>query len=89
MAGETMLHVTSQESGAMKMRAAGDGLPVPAHGTTVLQPGGYHLLLMGMRRPLKDGTSFPLKLKFKNAGDLPVRVDVGNAGAMQPPALQP
>jgi periplasmic copper chaperone A len=62
---------------AMEMRPAGT-LTVPAHGALTLKPGGYHVMLMGLRRPLAPGQRFPLTLRFGDGSHLTVEVPVEN-----------
>jgi copper(I)-binding protein len=40
------------------------------------QPGGLHLMLLGLETPLADGDTFPLTLEFENAKDLTIEVQV-------------
>jgi copper(I)-binding protein len=47
----------------------------------LLKPGGDHVMLMGLKQPLKEGESFPLILTFEKAGDVQVTVKVEKAGA--------
>lgn len=64
---------------------AGDGLltsmravssiSIPAHGTTLLSPGGYHLML-DLRRQIAAGETIPLRLHFARAGWISTRVVV-------------
>jgi copper(I)-binding protein len=42
--------------------------PVPAGGQLVLQPGGYHIMLIGLSAPWKLGNTFLIRLHFKHAG---------------------
>jgi hypothetical protein len=51
-----------------------------------LQPGGYHVMLGDLKRPLQAGDSFPLTLVFEKAGSIEVNVVVESmsAGAMHP-----
>ena len=58
----------------MRMRAI-DGITVPAKGEVPLRHGGeHHLMLIGLRAPLKDGDRFPLTLRFEKAGEREVMV---------------
>ena len=41
------------------MRELADGLLIPADGTVVLKPGSYHVMLIGLKKPLKRGRDFP------------------------------
>ena len=49
---------------------------VPANGTVAFAPGGYHIMLEGLKAPLEAGTSFTLRLHFTNAGWIAVQVRV-------------
>lgn len=65
----------------MRMREVTDGVAV-APGTTVkFAPGGYHIMLMGLKQPLKAGDRFPLTLKFAKAGSVTVDVQVEDGAA--------
>lgn len=70
------LHEMTMEGEVMKMRSLSHvNLPV---GTNVSfkhgQVNGYHLMLVGMKKPLKDGDRFPVWLQFKQAGEVEVMV---------------
>jgi hypothetical protein len=80
IANKAQIHQTKTENGAMEMRAV-DGIDVPAHGMIEFKPGGYHIMLMGLTKPLKMGDSFPVTLTFAKAGAATVTVDVKAAGA--------
>ena len=74
------LHTHIHDNGVMKMRQV-ENIAVGT-GMTMLQPGGYHVMFMGLNEPLKEGTSFPLTLVFDKAGEISVDVMVKAAGAM-------
>lgn len=74
------LHTHLHENGVMKMRPI-DGIVIPAHGMAELKPGGDHVMLMGLKAPLKMGDHFPLALVFEKAGEIPIMVTVGPVGA--------
>jgi len=74
------LHETVKEGDVMRMRPIA-ALDLPAGGMTELKPGGYHLMLMGLRQPLTKGATFPLSLHFAHAGLVTVLVEVQAAGA--------
>jgi len=80
VAGKAEVHSSMNEDGVMKMRGAGE-LAVPAGRKVELKPGGYHVMLMDLKRPLKAGESFPLTLTFEKAGKREVTVPVEKAGA--------
>jgi periplasmic copper chaperone A len=81
IAGKAELHTTSEENGVMKMRPL-PAVEVKANAEASLKPGGMHLMLLGLKEPLKEGNSFPLSLTFEKAGKLDVTVSVEKAGAM-------
>jgi copper(I)-binding protein/uncharacterized protein YcnI len=74
------LHTHIKDGDAMRMRAV-ENIPVPANGQTALEPGGYHIMLIGLKQALKEGGSFPLTLTFEKAGSVTVAVPVQKAGA--------
>jgi hypothetical protein len=75
------LHTHIRDGEIMRMRPV-DGIDVPAGGVANLQPGGLHVMLMGLKQPLKEGEAFPLTLTFEKAGEVTVEVMVMKAGAM-------
>ena len=87
VAGVAEVHEMKMEGDVMKMRAVPGGLDLPAGKTVELKPGGYHVMLAGLRKPLKQGESFPLQLTFERAGRIDVSVAVGAMGAPMPPRL--
>ena len=68
-------HRTTDTGGVAKMDAVAN-LPVKAKGTVTFSPNGLHVMLMGLKQPLKLGDSFPLTLNFAKAGDVAVTVKV-------------
>ncbi len=84
VATEVQLHTMSMDGGIMRMRQVNDGIDVPAKGTLELKPGGYHLMFMGLKRPLKKDERFPVTLKFQNAGTLKVLFAVQAVGSTGP-----
>jgi copper(I)-binding protein len=64
------------DGGVMRMRAV-DAIALPPHSDIRLrhsQPDGHHLMLLGLKAPLKDGDRFPLTLSFRRAGEREVMV---------------
>lgn len=78
------LHTHIHEGGVMKMREVEGGIELPAGEQVFLAPGGLHVMLMGLKAPLKEGERFPLTLTFEKAGELQVEVAVEAIG-YQPP----
>jgi periplasmic copper chaperone A len=77
------LHTMTMDGGVMKMRQV-DSIDVPAGQTVTLKPGGYHIMLVGLTEPLKEGQTFLLTLTFAKAGTQDVVVTVQKVGAMGP-----
>ncbi|WP_294251405.1 copper chaperone PCu(A)C [uncultured Sphingomonas sp.] len=76
VADKVELHTMSMDGGIMRMRPVTGGLPIPAGGTLTLAPGGYHVMLIGLKAPLTLGTMVPLTLRFARAGTITVQLKV-------------
>ena len=74
------LHSMTMDGNVMRMRAV-RAIDVPAGARVALGSGGYHVMLIGLRKPLAAGTSVPLTLVFEHAGSIDVAADVEAAGA--------
>ena len=74
-AGTVEIHSMSMEGDVMKMRQV-DAVEIATGQTVELKPGGYHLMLMGLKTPLKVGDQIPLTLKFEKAGEVVVTIKV-------------
>lgn len=74
------LHETKQVDGVAKMEHV-DGIDIPAHGMLEMKPGGYHIMLMGLTQPLKEGDEIDLTLTFDKAGEVKVKAKVGGVAA--------
>jgi len=68
-------HSHAMDAGMMKMRRVGH-IDVPAGGETVLQPGGLHIMLMGLVKQLKPGEYVSLEFHFDNGQKQSMRVPV-------------
>lgn len=78
IAQKVEIHLMTTDNNIMKMREVSDLNLLPQQKIT-MQPGsGYHIMLMNLVKPLKEGTTFPLTLYFKRAGKLTVTVDVAS-----------
>ncbi len=84
VAGEVQVHEMTMQNGVAKMRALPGGLPIEAGKTVTLAPGGNHLMLMGLKAPLKQGDKVPVTLNFEKAGKVDVTLDIQSVGAKQP-----
>ena len=76
VAAKAELHTHLHDGGVMKMRPVEGGIPVPAGGEAVLEPGGHHVMLMGLNGPLFEGETIQLDLTFEKAGGVTIDVEV-------------
>lgn len=74
-AGVVEIHETYQESGLSRMRPVAR-IEVPSGRTVEMKPGGYHIMLIDLKRDLKAGEVVQLTLVFQNAGKLAVTAQV-------------
>jgi periplasmic copper chaperone A len=72
-------HETINDNGIMKMRPVPPIALEPGKPVT-FKPGGYHVMLMGLKGALKPGDSFPLTLTFEHAAPITITVKVEAAG---------
>lgn len=81
VASAVSIHRSLQVGGVMTMRTL-PFVDVGAGSRVTFAPGGLHLMLEGLRRPLRAGESVPVSLSFANAGRVPARLAVRAAMAM-------
>jgi copper(I)-binding protein len=74
------------DGGVAKMRRV-DAINVPGGKSVVLKPGGYHLMLIDLKQPLKEGDHFKISLQFEKAGEVEVEATVEAIGATGPHGL--
>ena len=60
------LHEMAMKDGKMVMQEKAGGINVPADSHAHLSPGGDHVMLMGLKQPLKPGDEVPVTLKFSD-----------------------
>jgi copper(I)-binding protein len=82
VAAKLQIHEMKVDNGVMQMREIVAGLPIPANGSVVFKPGSYHVMLIGLKRPLTVGEKFSLTLTFEKAGNISVTVPIQAMGAM-------
>jgi copper(I)-binding protein len=75
------IHEMSMNDGVMKMRPLPNGLEIKPGETVELKSGGYHLMFMDLKQPLKQGDTFKARLQFEKAGSLDVDFNVNALGA--------
>jgi hypothetical protein len=80
------IHEMTMEKDVMRMREV-KGVDVPAKKSVELKPGGYHLMLIELKAPLKPGDKVPVTLRFEKAGEVKAELAVG-AMASSGPAMK-
>ena len=75
------VHETIDDNGVMKMRPV-RGLALEPGKPVALAPGGRHIMLMGLKAPLKVGDTFPLTLRFEHAAPVTITVTVESPSGM-------
>ncbi len=76
VAEKAELHETRDENGVMKMRAVKDGVEIKSGSSLEFKPGGYHIMLLGLKKPLEEGEMIPLKITLAKAGTINVDIKV-------------
>ncbi|MBY0556901.1 MAG: copper chaperone PCu(A)C [Burkholderiaceae bacterium] len=75
VAGAVEVHEMTMTDNVMRMRQL-DSLALPAGKAVKLMPGGYHLMLLQLQRPLADGDKVPLTLEIEDAKHVRSKVTV-------------
>jgi len=83
-AKELQLHSMVMEGTVMRMRQVTDGLVIPAHGELTLKPGGFHVMFIGLKAPLRQGAMVPATLRFQHARTVKVAFKVQPVGSSEP-----
>ena len=74
------IHTHMMQDGVMAMKQI-EALAIPADGAAVLAPGGDHLMLIGLHRPLAPGDTVTFILVFEKSGEVVVQFPVRDARA--------
>jgi copper(I)-binding protein len=81
MTDRVEIHEMSMSDGVMKMRPLPSGIEIKPGETVELKSGGYHLMFMDLKQPLKQGDTLKATLLFEKAGPLDVNFNVSALGA--------
>lgn len=85
VAAMVQVHETVTQGNVAHMQEVAGGLAIPAGGTVQLKPGGYHVMLMQLTRPVKEGDQVRLTFKFSDGSSVgvtaPVRARAGMASS--------
>ncbi|HEY7550990.1 MAG TPA: copper chaperone PCu(A)C [Hyphomicrobiaceae bacterium] len=81
IAGKFQVHEMSMSGGMMKMRELGQGLELKPGKSVELKPGSYHVMMLELKHPLKEGDRVKGTLVFEKAGTVDVEYAVRSMGA--------
>jgi periplasmic copper chaperone A len=86
-ARKTEIHEMALDNGIMTMRPVEGGLFIEAGKTLKFEPGGRHLMFIGLAAPFKEGEQVSVSLAFESAGKVTVPFAVQGIGAHAPDPL--
>jgi periplasmic copper chaperone A len=92
VAEKVELHESREENGVMTMRPVEGGIEIAPGASQELKPGGYHIMLIGLKKRLQEDQTIPLTLTLANAGPIDVEAKVEKrapAGATAAPMRAP
>jgi len=81
VAEKVQFHQEIDDKGIMRMRQQA-AVDIGPGGTFTFKPGGAHMMMVGLRQPLKEGQTFSLTLEFEKGGKVEVQVPIAKPGAM-------
>src|SRR6202790_192998 len=84
VADKVQVHEMTMNNGVMTMRPLDKGLSIEPGRIVKLAPGGYHLMMLDLKGPLKQGDKVPVTLEFEKAGKVKLSLDVQGVGAQAP-----
>ena len=82
VAKKAEIHNHINDKGVMRMRQVAK-IDVLAGKSVTLQPGGFHVMLMGLKQPLKLNDTFPVTLKYQSGRTQKITATVNNGSGMQ------
>ncbi|MCW2275068.1 copper chaperone PCu(A)C [Rhodoblastus acidophilus] len=83
------IHQSREEGGIMTMRAVPKGVEIKPGKQLVLKPGGYHLMIIGLKSAFLPGETVHVTLQFEKAGDVGADLKVVGFGANGPEGTKP
>ena len=86
LANTVQLHFMSMHGDVMKMSEV-QSIDVPSGKTVELKPGAHHLMIMGLKKPIKEGDSLKIKLKFEKSGEVELAFPAHASSAPTPTGI--
>jgi copper(I)-binding protein len=87
-AAECQIHEMTMDGGVMKMRPVQGGLEVKPGETVTLKPGGFHIMLVGLKQPLQAGKLLDATFKVEGGDTVQVEFPIAAIGAPAPGTAQ-
>src|SRR6516164_6871003 len=81
VADQVQFHRETDDNGVSRMREV-HNVELSPGGKIIFKPGEMHMMIVGLKQPLKEGQTFPLALQFEKAGHIDVNVPIQKIGAM-------
>ncbi|NMH60118.1 copper chaperone PCu(A)C [Alteromonas ponticola] len=78
LADEAQIHTTQMVADMAKMREVKEGVKLPLHQSVEFVPGGHHIMLLGLKKPLIEGETISLTLIFDDNSSLNVEAMIRN-----------
>lgn len=75
------MHEMTMKNDVMRMRRV-KSIPLPDHTDVKLESGGYHLMLIGLKKPIETGDTVPVTLTFQHAAPVTVALEAKPRGTM-------
>lgn len=76
IASEAQIHTSEMQNDMMRMREVTDGITIDADAMLTMESGGYHIMLIGLKKPLVEGDVFSLTLGFNDNTKLQADIEV-------------
>jgi copper(I)-binding protein len=89
VAGRFEIHEMSMDNGVMKMRQLTKGIEFKPGQAIEFKPGGYHVMFVGLKKPLTQGEHVKATLQFEKAGKIDVDFMIEGIGAQSGGAAMP
>ena len=83
-AAKCEIHEMSMDGGVMRMRPVEGGLEVKPKETVTLKPGGFHMMLTGLKAPLQQGKTLEATLQADGGATVQVEFPIESIGAAGP-----
>jgi len=80
IAAEAQIHITEMQGDMMRMREVKEGITMGPDDRVSFAPGGYHVMLLGLKQGLAEGQSVSISLYFDNADMQAVTLPVKKVG---------